>query len=111
MKLHLISIALLLSAGLCRAQDKPIYKAKAYMVYPDEVIQGSNKAVALSATEITSNYRSPADEFQSPVIDFKFSINGKDNEMIPDRNHHFSCIAKDGINETPVIKFGQQSVD
>lgn len=111
MKLHLISIALLLSAGLCKAQNKPIYKAKAYTVYPDKVVQGNNKAVALSATEITSNYHSPADEFQSPVIDFKFSINGKDNEMIPDRNHHFSCIAKDGINETPVIKFGQQSVD
>jgi hypothetical protein len=112
MKLHLISIALLFSAAeICHAQDKPIYKTKAYTVYPDKVVQGHNKAIAISATEITSNYRSPADEFQSPVIDFKFSINGKDNEMIPDRNHHFSCIAKDGINETPVIKFGQQSVD
>jgi len=112
MKLHLISIALLFSAaGICHAQDKPIYKTKTYTVYPDKAVQGHNKAIAISATEITSNYRSPADEFQSPVIDFKFSINGKDNEMIPDRNHHFSCIAKDGINETPVIKFGQRSVD
>jgi len=111
MKIHLLFIPLFLSAAVCTAQDKPIYKAKAYTVYADKVVQGNNKATALSETEITSNYRSPADEFQSPVIDFKFSINGKDNEMIPDRNHHFSCIAKDGINETPIINFGQQSVD
>lgn len=101
----------MLSTALCSAQEKTIYKAKAYTVYADKVVQGNNKATALSDTEITSNYRSPADEFQSPVIDFKFSINGKDNEMIPDRNHHFSCIASNGINETPIIKFGQQSVD
>lgn len=111
MKPQFLIIPFLLLAAFCAAQDKPIYKAKAYTIYPDKVVQGNNKAIALSATEITSNYRSPADEFQSPVIDFKFSINGKDNEMIPDRNHHFSCIAKDGMNETPIIKFGEQSVD
>lgn len=111
MKPQFLIIPFLLLAAFCAAQDKPIYKAQAYTIYPDKVVQGNNKAIALSATEITSNYRSPADEFQSPVIDFKFSINGKDNEMIPDRNHHFSCIAKDGMNETPIIKFGEQSVD
>lgn len=111
MKPQFLIIPFLLLAAFCAAQDKPIYKAKAYTIYPDKVVQGNNKAIALSATEITSNYRSPADEFQSPVIDFKFSINGKDNEMIPDRNHHFSCIAKDGMNETPIIKFGEQSMD
>lgn len=111
MKSHLILLSVSLSALFCRAQDKPIYKGKAYTIYADKVIQGNNKAIAISATKISSNYRSPADEFQSPVIDFKFSINGKDNEMIPDKNHHFSCIAANGVNETPVIKFGQQSVD
>ncbi|MFI5157242.1 MAG: glycogen debranching protein [Sphingobacteriales bacterium] len=111
MKFHLLCLPLCLSSLLCGAQNRPVYQSKAYTIYPDRVVQRHNKAIAISATEITSNYRSPADEFQSPVIDFKFSINGKDNEMIPDKNHHFNCIAKNGINETPFIKFGQQSVD
>ena len=111
MKYRFLFIPLFLSAAFCQAQNKLIYKAKAYTVFADSVVQGNNKAVALSREEIISNYRSPADEFQSPVIDFKFSINGKDNEMVPELNHHFSCIAADGINETPVVRFGQQSVD
>ncbi len=111
MKFYFSIIPLFLSAIICQAQDKPIFKAKSYTIYPDKVIQGNYKAIALSSTEISSNYRSPADDFQSPIIEFKFSINGKDNEMIPDRNHHFSCMASDNINETPVIKFGQQFID
>lgn len=64
-------------------------------------------AQALSRTEITSDYQSPVNEFQSPEIAFKFSINSKDNEMPPGQDHVFICLDKDGSCETPVIKFGQ----
>ncbi|MGZ3752447.1 MAG: alpha-L-rhamnosidase-related protein, partial [Mucilaginibacter sp.] len=69
------------------------------------IVQGKYTAKAVSATELTSDYRSPANRYKSPVVEFKFSINGKDNEMVPGNNHHFSCIAQS--NETPAIKFGE----
>ncbi|MEO8795536.1 MAG: glycogen debranching protein, partial [Daejeonella sp.] len=57
------------------------------------------------ATELVSNYQSPANEFQSSKITFKFSINGKDNEMSSGTDHQFNLLP--GITETPLIKFGE----
>ncbi|MFT3911328.1 MAG: hypothetical protein QM737_18040 [Ferruginibacter sp.] len=79
--------------------------------FSDKIVQGKAVAQALSSTHITSNYQSPANEFQSPEIMFKFSINRKDNEMRPGVNHTFNCIAKNGSCETPLIKFGKQFKD
>src|SRR5665647_187630 len=95
----------------CQAQQKPLWQNKAFAVYADSVVQGNFIAKALSASEITSNYQSPANEFQSPEISFKFSINGKDNEMKSGTDHHFNCIAMNGKCETPVITFGKQLND
>jgi len=96
---------LLLSASAIAQNNKPIYTSKAYTIYPDRVVQGKYTAKAISSTSLTSDYRSPANMFKSPVIEFKFSINGKDNEMTPGINHHFICLAQ--ANETPIIKFGE----
>lgn len=87
------------------AQSHPIYNSKAYTIYPDCVVQGKYTAKAISATELSSDYRSPANMFKNPVIDFKFSINGKDNEMVSGNDHHFTCTALS--DETPPIKFGE----
>lgn len=112
MKICLYLMAALL---LCTGNDVPgrrvIYHSKAYTVYEDGVVQGKNIASAISATEMTSNYQSPANQYINPVIDFKFSINGKDNEMPSGQDDHFACIVSGGKNETPLIKFGQQYVD
>lgn len=89
----------------------PIYKNNAYSFYADSIVQGNFVAVAKSSQQINSNYQSPANEFQSPELSFKFSINRKDNEMRPGVNHRFNCIAKNGVCETPVIKFGTQYID
>ncbi|SDD37730.1 hypothetical protein SAMN05216464_101571 [Mucilaginibacter pineti] len=108
-KLSLI-FSLLLAAGNVKAQSsKPIYTSKAYTVYPNRVVQGKYTASAISRTQLQSNYQSPANLYKSPVVDFKFSINGKDNEMPSGNDHHFSCLAQD--NETPVIRFGESYVD
>ncbi len=88
--------------------QQPIYQSPAFSIYPDKVIQGKNEAVALSSTHLKSNYKSPANEFQSADIIFKFAINGRDNEMLSGKDHRFTVDAKNGMAETPVIKFGTQ---
>ncbi|MGN6539711.1 MAG: hypothetical protein ACTHKY_02770, partial [Ginsengibacter sp.] len=56
-----------------------IYQSKEFSVYRDSVVQDSYVAKAISRTEIVSNYVSPENEFKSPEVKFKFSINGADN--------------------------------
>ncbi len=91
---------------------QPLYQNKKFALYNDSVVQGDYTAKALSETELTSNYESAANKFKSNDISFKFSINGKDNEMPSGKDHHFICQAKDG-NEcaTPTIKFGTQLIE
>ncbi|GAB3232206.1 hypothetical protein GCM10027346_19290 [Hymenobacter seoulensis] len=91
----------------------PVWQSAAYTVFRDSLVQGRNVARALSRTELTSNYHSPANESQSPQVSFKFSLNGKDNEMQPGQDHVFMAVpqANGGALETPVIVFGQQYVD
>ncbi len=91
--------------------QQPLFKNSGYTLYADSVVQGNNVARASSASEIRSNYQSPANESLSPEITFKFSINRKDNEMRPGINHQFNCIAKNGVCETPLIKFGTAFID
>lgn len=88
-----------------------LWQSETYTVYRDKIVQGNHVAQVISDKEIRSNYKSPANEFQSPAIIFKFSINGKDNEMLSGIDHKFNCIAENGRCETPVIKFGEQYVD
>jgi len=102
-------MSLVVTTGYC--QQAPLYQSKAFTVYPDRIVQGKFEGKILSATEISSNYKSPANEFVSPAISFKFSINGKDNEMKSGVDHKFTCIGTDGSCETPLIKFGQQFND
>ena len=91
--------------------DKPIYQSDAFSVFNDHVVQGKYTATALSATAIQSDYVSRATAFKSPLITFKFSINGLDNEMLPGVNHEFVCLSDNGKCETPVISFGTQYID
>lgn len=84
--------------------QQPLFQSKAYSIYSKKVVQGNQEAKALSSTEIISNYKSPANQLQSTKLVFKFSINGKDNEMQAGVDHHFNL--RPGITETPLIKFG-----
>ncbi|WP_262383897.1 alpha-L-rhamnosidase-related protein [Hymenobacter lutimineralis] len=90
-----------------------IWQSEVYTVYRDSLRQGVAVGKAVSRTELTSTYQSPANEFQSPVVNFKFSINGKDNEMQPGQDHVFVAVPQehDGMLQTPPILFGQQYVD
>ncbi len=120
--------ALLLGSGLLLAscQSKPgagekaaaavaapIWQSEAFTLYRDSVVQGPNHARAVSATELTSNYRSPANERQSPKILFRFSINGKDNESPSGQDNTFLVLpaATGEVLEAPLVVFGKQTVD
>ncbi|MGI4875043.1 MAG: MGH1-like glycoside hydrolase domain-containing protein [Janthinobacterium lividum] len=99
--------------GSSSAATGAVWQSDAYTLYRDSVVQGSNHARAVSATELTSNYRSPANETQSPQVTFKFSINGKDNELPPGQDNLVLALptAPGAVVETPVLVFGQRYVD
>jgi hypothetical protein len=109
MKLIFSALPVALSAGAwAQGRNPPIYDAGKYQLYRDSIVQSPYVADAISSKELSSNYRSAANEFRSAALSFKFSINGKDNEMRPGTDHHFMVIAKDGRAETPLIRFGTQ---
>ena len=95
------------------APAAPIWESAAYRLYPDSVVQGRFTARARSRQQLTSNYQSPANAFLSPRVIFKFSLNGKDNEMPPGQDHVLTALPRPGGGplETPPIVFGQQWTD
>jgi len=104
-----ISLTALVVINCCEAQtQKPLFQNKQFAVFADSVVQGIYTAKIESATGLTSDYQSPANLFKSNKIDFKFSINGKDNEMPSGTDNHFVCEPQNGVCATPVIKWGQQ---
>lgn len=107
------TILLFCRATMIYSQEvpRPVYTSDAFSVFPDRVVQDRFQAKALSRTEIVSDYQSMGNDYVKPRIDFKFSINGKDNEMLSGRDHHFNCLEPGGRCETPVITFGEQLDD
>lgn len=101
-----IVLAGLAVANVVQAQTSTvIHKTDTYTVFSDGVKQGKFSAKAVNANELTSDYQSPVNESVSSKLEFKFSINGKDNEMTPGVNHIFNFTAE--TVETPLIKFGE----
>lgn len=112
-KILLVGIvwAIFISCQPQKVHEGAIWQSAHYNIYPDRVVQQPYTANILSPKEIVSNYKSPDNEFMSPEITFKFSINGKDNEMLSGMDHQFMVVAKDGKAQTPLIQFGQHYVD
>ena len=109
MKFSLHSLAILLVfvtvVNSTLAQNgKIIHKANEFTLYSDGIRQGKFSASALSDNELVSDYKSQKNESVSSRIEFKFSINQKDNEMPAGLNHVFNL--DKNISETPPIKFG-----
>lgn len=101
----------LANIAMAQTGQQPIWQNNDFALYADRIVQKNFVGQALSSTELTSNYKSPVNKLISPVITFKFSINGKDNEMKSGNDHHFNCISENGSCETPLIRFGRQFVD
>ena len=89
--------------------DAVIYKSDAYTIYNNRIEQGPFRAIVISPVELSSDYRSPdADKF-SPTINFKFSINTRDNEMVSGKDHHVTLVPVNGQCVTEVT-FGSQVI-
>jgi hypothetical protein len=82
-----------------------LYHSDAFTVYQNSVKQDDYLAEIISPSHIKSNYQSPASETFSRLIEFKFSINEKDNELAPGMNHWLII----GDEQTsPLITFGSK---
>lgn len=99
--MSLLTLVSLMSCG----SDKLILKTDRYSWYEDRIEQGTFTAIANSDTSIISNYQSPTTDAPDRLLEFKLSINGKDNEMIPGINHKVLCSSAD--TQTPLMTFGQ----
>jgi len=106
-----VACFLLLSMQACSSKGAAIYSTDLFSWFPDSIVQDQFTAKALSSTEIQSNYQSPANAFVSPRISLKFSINGRDNEMLSGADHQVVCIPENGKSETPLITFGKKFTD
>jgi hypothetical protein len=80
----------------------------AYNVTNKEVIQSPYLSVAESPTKIKSNYRDGFTKSTSAVIQFKFSINGADNERKPTEDHYILIKPENKNFITPVFTFGEE---
>lgn len=98
--------ALFLLMSACQSPDSntPIYQNEKFAIYSDRVVQGENVAEVISPTKIKSNYKSPASSSYSRLLEFKFSINEKDNELPPGSNH-WVVIGEE--LESPTFTFGE----
>lgn len=110
-KLLIISYLIMCFAQILCAQtpDRLLYQSEKFSVYGNRVEQGSNKAVATSSTHLISDYQSPASAFFSPLVSYKYSINGKDNELPFAVNHLALLQPKDGKPFVIKTVFGDRS--
>jgi hypothetical protein len=99
---------LCLWGAFAHAQEKKIWTSDAYTMYNDKIVQGDYTARVLNGEHIISDYQSPTNLFKSSAISFKFSINGKDNEMVSGNDHLFVLPENELHVTTPLIEFGKQ---
>lgn len=76
--------------------DGCIYACDEYTVYTDRVTQGDFEAVAVSPTEITTTFKSELDGDVSSLVEFKFALNSRDNELMPD-DMHYAVVGSDNV--------------
>ena len=94
------------------ANENPLYTAANYTIYKDKVVQGEYIAQVQSPTHITSDYQSPANATFPNFIEFKFAINGKDNELPIGINHTFLLESdNEGQINLPTLTFGERHAD
>lgn len=94
----------------CSKNKLPLYQSELYTITDSAVVQANYTARALSSTEITSNYQSPASDKISALMEFKFSINGKDNEKLFAMNHKYLFNTGEDANNTISLAFGSDDL-
>jgi len=100
----LLAGLLLLMAPPSAAQT--IYQSDAYQVTDTSVVQGDFEAIAESRTRITSTYQR-----ERTAVNFKFSLNGIDNERVSGDDRRIRLDPVGGLFRTPVYVFGGRPDD
>ncbi|NLR93567.1 alpha-L-rhamnosidase-related protein [Flammeovirga agarivorans] len=110
--LRLLAAGCLMAFTACDSgNENTLYESETYNVYKDHVTQGDFTATVVSPKEMTSNYKSPLQDAYSRAIEFKFSINGKDDELAYGKNHRLVIHPEDGNYTSPTIVFGEHHLD
>jgi len=104
---HILSTIVISALLINCSNHQPIYKSPQFSVYPDRVEQGNYAAIAESDTSIISTYRSTYKKPTSRILDFKFALNGHDNERYPGEDHHLLLTPVNGKQISPVYTFGK----
>lgn len=102
-----ISMLVLTACGKRHAAgDGIIFESDELLVTADSVTEGPFTAKALSATEIVTDYRLPADTATVPsVVRFRFALNARDNELPPGVAH--TTVITPGRRDSTVYTFGR----
>jgi hypothetical protein len=96
--LNLLFISIILFPA-CNSNKTPMYRSDRFAIYHDRVVQGGHTARASDEVRMTSDYRS-RDARIDPVIEFKFSINGRDDELPFGVNHLANILP---VNDDTVV--------
>lgn len=99
---YIIIFAIQCSCNSINSDTDVITTNDTYTVYPDKVVQGTFEAIAMTPLWIRTNYSSPSDKEFSPIVEFRFSINSRDNELTPGLSHY----AIVGDNDTTIYRLG-----
>ncbi|MCK4578911.1 MAG: glycogen debranching protein, partial [Candidatus Marinimicrobia bacterium] len=92
---------------VCLLGQSQLYHSEAFTITSEKVIQDSFEVAIASPTKITSNYQSPYKQPTERTVDFKFSINGGDNEQFPGEDHHAVLVPVGGKFTSLLYAFGQ----
>ena len=106
MRKQYLLMILFLGLVTCNSSQE-LYKNNTYTIYKDKVVQSEHIAVVISDTEMKSNFHSSYKMPTKKVLDFKFALNGKDNERYPGEDHHLVLSPVNGKQISPIFTFGQ----
>ena len=86
---------------------KELYKNDTFAIYKDKVVQGDHTATVISDTEMKSDFHSSYKMPTKKVLDFKFALNGTDNERHPGEDHHLVLSPVNGKQTAPIFTFAE----
>ncbi len=109
MMVNLAGIASFVLSG-CNQKDMAFYRSDAFSVFRDRVEQGDFRTAAISPEHMVSDYVSMANTSIDPLIQFKFSINGRDDELPFGVNHEANIFPEGDSAIVLNITFGEKSL-
>jgi hypothetical protein len=100
----MVPLVATLAVASSAAAQSTLYRSDVFVVTDTSVRQGRFEAVALSRDSIVSTYPRSGREMQ-----FRFSIDGEDNEFRPGTQHTVYIRPTNGRIVSPVYVFGEES--